>query len=172
MRLQSKLSLAFLATVLIPIAVLGVFCLQHNTRSLTNIIMDTGLRDLQTRAEKIELFFTRVTQDTLLLSKISSVQGIVRARANQGWDRQGNASYEQQVDRCHGTAASFPEAKPHYQRIAYMDEHGRELARVDRTDGEVAAAPPAQLQDRSDAEYVRETLQLPPGTTGFSALRL
>ncbi|MFQ5492591.1 MAG: ATP-binding protein [Candidatus Dojkabacteria bacterium] len=50
--------------------------------------------------------------------------------------------------------------KPHFMQLRYIDEKGIEIARVDNVDGRPAATVPANLQDKSDRYYFKNSMQL------------
>jgi methyl-accepting chemotaxis protein len=129
--LRTKLLLALLATTAIPLLLLGFFSVWHTTKSLASTLLQAGRNDLRTRKAQMEAFFTSVTQDTLFLSKVSPVQGIIRAQANNGQDQQTQSTYEQWVDRLNTIFLGLIEARPAYQQIRYLNAQGQELVRVD-----------------------------------------
>jgi PAS domain S-box-containing protein len=59
-----------------------------------------------------------------------------------------------------------------YDQLRFIDERGREVARVDRNSGSPRIVPDAELQDKSGRYYVSETLSLDPGQVYVSPFDL
>lgn len=61
-RLRWKMSVAFLATALIPIAIIGLFSLRHTTQSLTETILDSRENSLHTRASRLKRSYAALSR--------------------------------------------------------------------------------------------------------------
>ena len=75
--------MAFLATALIPIAIIGFFSLRHTTQSLTETILNSRTQSIRTRAQQIETFLRGAEYDIDFLSNIPAIQGVLRAVDNR-----------------------------------------------------------------------------------------
>lgn len=73
------------------------------------------------------------------------------------------------LERAIQRAAFYSRMKPELDQIRFLDEHGREVIRVDH-DGLIV--PPSELQDKSDRPYFRKAFALTPGKMYLSALDL
>jgi len=59
-----------------------------------------------------------------------------------------------------------------FDMVRWIDETGMEIVRVDRLDGKVAPVAANALQDKSQRDYFRESMRLPPGKIYISPLDL
>lgn len=119
----------------------------------------------------------QVTDETLTVKKLSNetkntvialsgtppIQGIIRARANDGFDAQENSTYEQWTSRLAAIFSAELESKDLYSQIRYLDETGKELVRVNLENGQAVVVPPEELQNKSTRDYFQATMQLPAG---------
>ncbi len=71
-----------------------------------------------------------------------------------------------------GLFQAFLVGKPLYNTIRYLDCRGMEIIRLNLVNGQPVAVPEAQLQNKADRYYVRETLQLAEGEIYVSPLDL
>ena len=153
------LLLVLLAAVIPPsiVVALGPF-------SATRSISDSAETVLQFQAEgevdEINAFLSGINRDVLVMSEVSPIQGIIRARANGGTDPEDGSSYEEWVNRLQVLFANQMKEKTYYMQLRYLDEAGNELVRVD-SDGEtVEIIPQAELQNKADRGYFTETMAL------------
>lgn len=59
-----------------------------------------------------------------------------------------------------------------YDQIRFLDDHGQEIVRVNHNDGRPSIVADAELQDKSNRYYFRETMALEPGQIYVSPLDL
>lgn len=135
----------------------------------------TSLAALSERqAERLTALIDELERDVRLLSNVPPIQGIVRARANAGTDPVDGSSEALWRSRLESIFNGMLLSKPHYLQVRYIGaaDGGLELLRVyrDITSGKVATA--TELQRRGDEDYVRLTLQQPPGQVYFSDVDL
>lgn len=78
---------------------------------------------------------------------------------------------DQQADlnRALRRAVFFSRQEPGFDQIRFIDEHGREIVRVNRNG---VVVPPEQLQDKENRPYFQEALKLAPGQIYISAFDL
>ena len=166
------MSVAFLATALIPIAIIGLFSLRHTTQSLTETILDSRENSLHTRAQQIETFLRSAEQDIDFLSNIPAIHGVLRALDNDGLDEESNSTYEQWLRRFNAVAVGLMGKKSHYARIRYLNDEGMEMARVDRLNTSLRLAQPRDLRDNVHDPFFKATIQLEEGSLTVSPLAL
>ena len=106
----------------------------------------------------------------------AALNGLIRARAAGGIDPVDGLSEKTWHDRQVERLLAELEAKPAYSqfRIIGVEDGGRELIRVDRSgpNGAVRLVPDAELQQKGERPYFKETIGLPVGEIYVSALDL
>jgi len=84
----------------------------------------------------------------LTLSKVPPVEGIIRARENNGVDPETGDTLQQWRHRLIVIFQAFLDAHPDYQQIRYIDAAGNELVRIHHaSDGIVHIVDESQLQN-------------------------
>jgi PAS domain S-box-containing protein len=73
------------------------------------------------------------------------------------------------LDRAIQRAVFYSRLKPELDQVRYLDEHGRELVRVDHNG---LIVPPSALQDKSGRPYFQKASALAPGMMYLSAFDL
>ncbi|PHV08222.1 hybrid sensor histidine kinase/response regulator [Janthinobacterium sp. BJB412] len=113
-------------------------------------------------------------RDVHFLASVPPMTGIVRATGNHGFDAEEStplALWERRLERIF---SAYAEARPDiFQvRLIGVAKNGRELIRVERRGDGVVAVPAAQLQEKGDTDYMRQTVRLAAGQTYLSDLNL
>ena len=67
---------------------------------------------------------------------------------------------------------SFVESTGNLGQVRWLDERGREVLRVTKSNGPAQVTPAAELEDRSDRHFFTQAVRLPLGSVYFSALDL
>lgn len=172
LKIQQQLLLLILLSAAIPAAAVGLL----GTVSATTALGDNATVSVQDEAEKnieeINTFLTGVNEDVLVLSKLPSVQGMIRARANGGTDPQDESSYDEWAGRLEEIFVSMMEEKTQYMQLRYLDESGDELVRVDSDGATVTPIARDQLQNKGDRDYFTNTISLTPGDVYTSPVNL
>ncbi|MEZ5931552.1 MAG: sensor histidine kinase [Alphaproteobacteria bacterium] len=94
---------------------------------------------------------------------------LLRAWLDAGPDDPSRDVLWQQINRQLATVVATHD---HYFQLRFLDTTGHERARVDRKDDDVVVTARADLQDKSDRDYVPPVLALLPGEIYLSALNL
>jgi PAS domain S-box-containing protein len=125
-------------------------------------------------AARLGLSMTSVRRDAMVLANLPPVHGIARAAGNQGMDPERGVSIEFWVRGLREVFAAFADANPEYTQIRYIGvaADGRELVRVDATDGRAAVTPTERLQSTGDRDYFQETIRLRAGEVYLSEINL
>jgi PAS domain S-box-containing protein len=128
----------------------------------------------QRSATRFVLGIDSVRRDILVLTHLPPVQGILRATRNQGMDPEKDVPIEFWQTRLPEIFSAFAEANPDYFQIRYIGvaANGRELVRVDATDGRVTVTPPEKLQSVGDSDYFQAALKLHTGEVYLSEINL
>jgi methyl-accepting chemotaxis protein len=128
--------------------------------------------NVQGIASDMQTFLDVIRQDAEFLQDVPPVQGIVRARMNNGYDEQGKSSYQQWAQRLISIYTNFGTAKPHYMQLRYINESGDEMVRVDFDNGKAIVIPDSELQNKSKRTYFTDTMKTPAGQIYVSAFNL
>ncbi len=171
-KFQNKLLILLFLSTLIPAAIVGGYSNLSYRKVLTDLLYKQMARQGTDSESKITSFLNNVKADVLYLSQTPPIQGIVRARANQGIDPLDKSSYQNWRNRLEIIFYSFLESKPYYYQLRYLDENGNELVRMDLKNGTIRTIPDSQLQNKAVHDYFIETMKLNPGEIFVSEVDL
>lgn len=157
---QTKLLTLLTLGILIPLGLSSSYNLVRSTEILSTAIEDQMQLEGEESTKNINTILGSVNNDVIYLSKTPPVQGIIRARENEGVDPLDNSSYASWVQRLETILASFMESQIYYDQIRYLDETGQELVRVNNINGSVQVVPQQELQNKASSDYVSATLAL------------
>jgi methyl-accepting chemotaxis protein len=169
---QNKLIGLLVFSTLIPVSILGWYSISSSTQALNDLVVNQMNERAINSSEKISTFLETIGGDVLFLSDVPPVQGIIRARDNRGFDKQDKSSYEAWVGRLNIHFLQMMAAKPYYDKLRYLDENGKEMVRVDLSNGKLKTIPPSELQSQANTEYFIETMKLRPREIYFSPVNL
>ncbi|MCA8938192.1 MAG: response regulator, partial [Planctomycetes bacterium] len=112
--------------------------------------------------------------DTRVLAMTPPIQGIVRAKANNGIDPKDGSSLEVWRDRLATIFENVLKEKPHYLQLRYigLENDGLEIVRAERRNNEVHRIPDEALQSKGDASYVLEPIKEPANRVWISPVNL
>lgn len=162
MRIQNKLILAFLVTVLLPLIGTGLYGNWTTSRALQSQAVENAQADLRLRAAQMEEYLDNVREDILFLSRLDSLQTFVNASQPTSQMRT-----DLEID-----FASFAMTHPGVFQMRYISESGMEVVRIDSSEEDVEIVPEALLQDKSDRYYFQAALALSPGEVFISPIDL
>lgn len=113
-------------------------------------------------------------RDALFLKSVPSVDGVVRAAANGGYDSAELTSGVLWEKRLTSIFRAYLQANPDVFQVRLIGSahNGRELLRVEREQERIIAVPPERLQEKGDTPYVRDGLRLGPDQAYISDLNL
>jgi PAS domain S-box-containing protein len=150
------------ALIFLPLAAAAVVASYLLYASQANAIrstaMATEVRTVDLARQRIFLTVGSVTADVSYLSEQDAVRTYLAGNDPPSL-RHLEAEY-----------VAFARHRQFFGQLRFIDASGREVVRVDRTDGAIAPAPPDQLQDRAGEAYTIETLKLDRGQTYLSDL--
>ncbi|MGK7902717.1 MAG: methyl-accepting chemotaxis protein [Hormoscilla sp.] len=171
-KLQSQLLLLLILSTIIPLFIVGGYSLYTSSNTLSELSFTKLDYQFVQKADKIKAMLAEIENDVLLLSQLPPMQGIIRARSGGGFDKQGNSSYAQWVERLNSIFKSTIQAKKYYMHLRYLDEKGNEMVRVDSDSRNITVVPQAEMPNKSDRSYFRETMKLGLGELYISPLEL
>ncbi|TAF51455.1 MAG: hypothetical protein EAZ61_10565 [Oscillatoriales cyanobacterium] len=118
----------------------------------------------------MDYFLENNRSDLNFLLKVPPIQGIIRARMNQGNDVTGNSTEAMWNQRLNTIFVSLMLAKPYYRSLSYLDLDGRELVRVAQQGGQVTIASGSKLGHQRDRFYWQAINTLPNREVYVSAV--
>jgi PAS domain S-box-containing protein len=170
--MRARLMAAFVLVALLGVGSVGGYSLYQYQRDLHGRVEDQYAGRNQVVTREIEIILNEIRGDLLVAASVPPVQGIVRARDGGGYDQEGESRYDEWVKRLQDIYAAIATAYPRYMQLRFLDEQGNELVRVDWDGQQARPIPPAELQNKADRPYFRETMQLAPGQIYVSPLDL
>jgi PAS domain S-box-containing protein len=170
---KKLLAASMLAVALMCLVLLAtVYRLEHE-----NYLQDSSthlLKHSDSVAQAISSQFQHAHESARFLASVPPIQGIIRARRNDGFDQDGLSSEDFWKQRLRVIFTAFTKVHPDFQSIRYigMADHGREIVRTTLRDGKVVNAPETELQQSSHHEYYLVASSLPPDQVYITGFRL
>ncbi|MFB2768930.1 methyl-accepting chemotaxis protein [Pelatocladus sp. BLCC-F211] len=157
---------------MIPVSIVGLYGIYASSNSLSEIAENNMETESSKEANKINSFLNGVSDDVFFLSKSPQIQGIIRAKENGGLDGQTNLSYNAWVGQLQANFVAMMEQKPHYMKLRYIDENGKEVVRVDADGSKSKVVPEGELQQQIDRQIFSETMKLSSNNIYVSPVNL
>jgi len=176
MRLNLILVAGFLIIALVPIIAVSYLNLNTSSEIVVDKTMGSLLDDSKLHGKEMSILLDSFKEKVMFLSKVPPIQGIIRAKYNQGIDPTDDSTYDQWRDRL---VILFEETMRSdeigsYMQLRYIDEQGNELVRIDSDFGgeNIRKVPEKGLQNKKDRYYFIETMALDKGELYVSDLDL
>lgn len=144
---------------LVPIAILVLVYNRHMANFQAELAHE-GQLSIEAQIEAITLRFDRLIADVHCLTQQRELVEFIESR-----DR----TWLPLITQEYLTLSRYTKI---YDQIRYLDEHGREVVRVNYNNGQPASVPESELQDKSDRYYFKDTIALSPGQIYMSPLDL
>jgi len=142
----------------------------------SELLIDEALKDISVEifsaGSRLQEHIKNQHEDVIFLANTPSIQGLLRALKNGGYDKQGKSTYQQWVRRQQSIFKTMLKSKPGYLKLRVIDKNGKELVVVGRENETTNALKESQLQNKAHRKYVSETLKLPVGKIYLSELNL
>ncbi|MEB3342247.1 methyl-accepting chemotaxis protein [Okeania sp.] len=171
-KFQNNLILLLISGILLPVGAVTLYSTISSSNVLRNLVSQQMKSKGEDSAETINLFLENLRSDIMYLSNTPPIQGIIRARNNNGTDPLDNSSYQNWVNRLNLIFAYFIESNSYYDNITYLDENGNELVRVNRQGNQIIKLAENQLQSQANQNQLQEILNLQPGELYVSKISL
>ncbi|NET15226.1 MAG: methyl-accepting chemotaxis protein [Okeania sp. SIO1H6] len=155
-----------------PVSIVGYYGIVTATNTLQDLALANLQKKINDSSENIINNLENIGYDVLFMSKVPPIQGIVRARNNNGIDPKGNSTYDVWRERLSIIFIEFMQTKPYYMQLRYLDESGNEMVRVNSDGLIVKTIPEEQLQNKAKREYFIETMTLDLGKIYVSPINL
>lgn len=129
---------------------------------------------LNINANLIQQSVDSLRRDVIFLAHTPPIQGIVRATKSRGYDIPGKSSLQTWKRRMRRIFIEFSKTRPLYFQIRYIGiaDKGKELVRVDSSNGHSRVTPEDKLQSKSDRGYYKAILKLRAGEVYLSPINL
>lgn len=150
-----------LSSTLLPAIVIGGYGVFVSSKSLRKASVLQQKIAISEHREQLDFFLENSTSDIQFLLKVPPIQGIIRARANNGIDTTGSSTEAVWNQRLNTIFMALMSTKPSYRNLSYLDEGGRELVRVSQRDGQVTIASGSQFGHHRDRFYWPMLKELP-----------
>lgn len=160
--IRTKLILAFLITVLLPLIGTGLYGNWTTSRTLQTQALDNAQADLHLRALQIEGYLKNVRENILFLSQIASLRALIN----------GDPSSPEARAAVEADFMAFTATHPEIFQTRYLDQTGREIIRVEATETGITSLPIEALQNKSSRYYFAATMALKSGEVFVSPLDL
>lgn len=167
-----KFSLAAILLVLISAGLVGWLFYSKTAELLVTEALEDISSDINHAGARLNSHILNQREDTLFLTSMPPVQGMLRAKKNNNYDKQGNSSYQEWVYRLELIFKTILQSKSAYLKLRFIDARGQELVVVGREDNKIIVYSGNQLQNKSQRTYVKETMKLPKGLVYLSEINL
>jgi len=174
MRLSIRLAIAMIALVLLTVGAVSVL----SYRSLEAATWPRALERIDGHARllaaELESYTRGARDDILGFRSAVALEGIVRAHLAGGTDPIDGATEENWRERMAARYLAELKAKSSYDQFRIIDASGAEMVRVDRSgpDRTPHIAQGSELQSKTDREFFKAALALPPGGIYVSPIDL
>ena len=128
--------------------------------------------DIRHAGNRLNSHITTQGEDVLFLTSVPPIQGMLRARKKDNYDKQGNSSYEEWARRLEVIFKTILHSKSTYLTLRFINKNGQELVVAGREDNKIVVYRDQQLQDKSKRDYVKNTIKLSNGSLYISEINL
>ncbi len=167
-KVRDKILVMLFSIIIIPIIIIGAFITLHTTKSIKQDKITTLQQNTEARVEKAMSCVRSIEEDVRNVSGNVSVLNLIDAISNEDtiqinlWKSNLELIFQ-----------SFAESKRIYNKIQYIDESGTELVLLDlEKRGSAEITPTEELQNKSEAGFLKETFKLNDGEIYISELDL
>jgi PAS domain S-box-containing protein len=176
MTLTVRLAASMIALVAAAATAIGWMNYHNLEQALLPRVLDNLETHSRLAAAGLESDVSGARLDVVTFSSNAAANGMVQAHLNGGIDPVDHISESVWRERLQTRLVADLNAKPAYSQFRYIgvDDGQREMIRVDRsgTNGAIRIVPEAELQQKGDRPYFRDTIKLPAGETYVSPVEL
>lgn len=167
-----KFSLAAILLVFISAGLVGWVFYNKTAELLVTEALEDISNDIRHAGDRLNSHITSQSEDTLFLTSVPPIQGMLRALKTGNYDKQGNSSYTEWAHRLELIFKTILQSKTTYLKLRFIDTKGQELVVVGREDNKINALRDKQLQNKSHRNYVKDTVKLSKGAVYLSEISL
>lgn len=166
-RIQTRLILAFLVVVLLPLLGTSFYGNWITSRTLERTALDAAHHNLDQLAVGLSGAFGGLGDDVLFLSRLESLDALLTVRIEDDTLSHGSARARLADD-----FLAYARTHSLTYQVRYLDETGYEVVRVDCLPDGCRRRPNRLLQNKADRYYFTQTMQLSAGQLYVSPLDL
>jgi len=180
-KLTLKVSIsAKITLVCCGLSLLAILCVNYvHLQRITDLTIEKNTAEFIGQTELMAVrsrgALQQMEQDSNALILTPPFQGLINSVRNDGIDLADASTTAQWRQRLETIFASFLQQREYYTQLRYIGlaDNGRELVRVDKElQGNIRVKTEAQLQQKGDEFYFKETMNLPRGELYFSPVTL
>ena len=172
MSVRSKLTLLLILVSIVPMILLSFLSLFQIKTNLEKKVIKEHHLMIEKNVLGAVVGLDNHKKIPLVLRDLPPVQGIIRARKNNGIDPLDNSTIQQWKKRFTSIFSSFITNEPAIDQIRVIDEKGNEVIRIGRTAGGIKVIDEDKLQNKSQRDYFQESIHLPKDEIYVSTLSL
>jgi PAS domain S-box-containing protein len=176
MTLTTRLAIAMILLVAIAVSAVGWLSYRDLEQEILPRVLDRIETHSRLVAFDLESHVRGARGDISGFRSAAALNGLIRARVAGGIDPLDGLAERIWRDRLAERLLAELDAKPAYAkfRVISIDDGGREIVRVDRSgpNGAIRLVPDAELLQKAERPFFRETMRLSPGEIKVSALDL
>ncbi|GAA6173316.1 hypothetical protein NBRC116592_29860 [Colwellia sp. KU-HH00111] len=171
--LRFKVAVTLTSIILIALFTTSFTSYQQSKKIAEKKAIELQQSHLELIKHEIEAALNQHKNILMSLRDTPSIQAILHAIKEHGLDPKSNESLNIWKQRLATTFTAFLKNQPQYLQIRYIKNSGDELVRVERNhNNQVVITNDLALQNKSNSNYVSETIKLPSGAVYFSDVSL
>ncbi len=171
--LRGKATLVLTGVIFLALAITSLISYEQSKTVAERKVIELEESKFTLFKHEIEGALDNHHRNLMTLHDVPPIQAILRALAHDNIDPESEDSLQTWRQRLIIIFTAFLDNHPEYLQIRYIGAGGDELVRVQtNTDGNVSNVPEAELQNKSDSLYVRETLKRQVGEAYYSDVTL
>ncbi|MDD4965057.1 MAG: methyl-accepting chemotaxis protein [Gallionella sp.] len=170
--IRHKIVLLISLAALLPMMVVTYYANLKSSQAFKAQALDSMDFKVQGVSSHIQTILEVGKSDAVFLADVPALRGLVRARQNNGYDKEAGLSEQVWMDRLNNIYSSFGKTKANYLKVRYIDEQGNEIVRINFKEGKARIVPSIALQNKEDRPYFVETMKLSQGQVYVSPLNL
>lgn len=171
-KIQVRLTISMALVSLVPIILIGLVSFNLSVNTIRRLVLDYISDESKLQVSEVEDIISQFQYDISIISKLPPIQGIIRARDNNGLDPLTGLTYDEWVDSLNQVFIPVVENKDYYYQVRYINEGGMEMARVDLDEESGRGITASMLQYKGDREYFIEAMKFEEGEIYISPLDL
>ncbi|MEJ2395781.1 MAG: cache domain-containing protein, partial [Candidatus Thiodiazotropha sp.] len=156
-----KLYALSLLLLLLTAAVVHHFTERHLRANLEEKLRLVGNTLVSQLGKKMELTFSGITSDLILLSRDKHLEL-----------HHQNPRDQHNLTMLQNSWINFATLRKHYGQIRFLDRNGIESLRINYNHAQANIVPPGKLQSKRHRYYFKDVIGLPPGSIYVSPLDL
>ena len=166
-KIRNKLLLVLLLVTLLPTVLIGGYALIFTTDTLRQSSLSIQSSKVELISEKIKNYLNNIDSDLFYLRDSNALTLYLSAL-------QSDSAHKKRLmlTNMRNAFRKFARQKKIYQQLRFINASGMEVIRINYANGRASNVSDTALQDKSNEEYVTETMKLPKDGLYISPLNL